>query len=278
MKLIPISDIHVDFLEARGGKHPLRADGIQALFPQIESDGEDQVVCACGDVGEGLLGCVYLQRLLSMYPKLHVVYVPGNHEFYSHNYDRLIEQFKLVNRTGERLHVLDGIYDVIAIVNDVAFVGGTLWTNFNNNDDSAKFAAGRSMNDFKAITSGFKNANLFSPARVVQEHHICRNNIKFGLTKVARQFEKRVVLTHHKPYLDEVQQDLVTFAYESDAINHVLADDDSIAPQYWFYGHTHKSDYKRFPTTNKIVEIVANPVGYPTEHHNPYRTECVLEI
>jgi hypothetical protein len=75
-KLSVLSDLHTEFA---GHDPPKDLTGVD-------------VIVASGDIGPGSSG---LNWLLDNFPRyLPVVYVPGNHEYYKHNYPALLEKLR----------------------------------------------------------------------------------------------------------------------------------------------------------------------------------------
>lgn len=66
----------------------------------------------------------FVSDLLARHPHLHVVLVPGNHEYYGKTIDETESQLEALR--GDRCHVL---LNSVAVIGGVMFVGGTLWAN-----------------------------------------------------------------------------------------------------------------------------------------------------
>jgi Icc-related predicted phosphoesterase len=128
MKLHILSDLHTEF----------------ASFSAPDT-GADVVILA-GDIGVGLDG---IQWAASQFPKVPVIYVPGNHEYYDHDI-ALIDE--LVKHSPPNIHVLNN--DKI-VLNGVRFLGSTLWTDFKLYGEGAAWfsrqRAKRSIEDFASI-------------------------------------------------------------------------------------------------------------------------------
>lgn len=106
--LLVLSDLHLEF-----SNHD----------PPEDLTGVD-IVVAAGDISPGVSG---LHWLLDNFPRyLPVVYVPGNHEYYKHNYPALLAKLKDQAR-GTNVRVLNN--DLVRI-NGITFLGTTLWTDF----------------------------------------------------------------------------------------------------------------------------------------------------
>ena len=78
MKIRIYSDLHLEF-------------GRYASYLN-ERHGEDLVILA-GDIHVGVDGVIWAKHT---FPHVPVVYVMGNHEYYGENFDKLVEECKIV--------------------------------------------------------------------------------------------------------------------------------------------------------------------------------------
>ena len=111
MKLLVLSDLHLEF-----GRLSTVIDG-----RGIE-EGADVVVLA-GDIAEGERGIRWARETLI---SKEIIYVAGNHEFYSHGFEALTDRMREVARQMD-VHFLER--DEV-MIGGVRFLGTTLWTNF----------------------------------------------------------------------------------------------------------------------------------------------------
>ena len=185
-----------------------------------------------------------------------VIMVMGNHEHYGFNYQKTYP------------HIAANLPDNIVLlenqthtIDDVVFVGATLWTDMNNNDPLTMYHMSRSMNDYKQVTMFNEVKNVYhrlTPEKTVEDHHKSKQFIK---ETVENKFDQKfVVVTHHAPskasikpwYADDT---LMNGAYSSDLSKFILEN-----PQIklWTHGHTHDTfDYMIGST-----RVVCNPRGY----------------
>jgi predicted phosphodiesterase len=107
-KLLVLSDLHLD---------------LATHDPPKDLFGVD-VVIAAGDMGPGVSG---LNWLLDNFPSyMPIVYVPGNHEYYKHNYPSLLAKLRKQGK-GNNVRIL--INDAVKL-EGITFLGTTLWTDF----------------------------------------------------------------------------------------------------------------------------------------------------
>jgi Icc-related predicted phosphoesterase len=204
-----------------------------------------------------------------------VVYVMGNHEHYRFQYQKtwahIAEQLPdNVTLLENQTHTID----------DVVFVGATLWTDMNNADPLTMFHMKGSMNDYKQITQFNEAKNVYhrlDPERTVSDHYKSKQFIKE--TVEADPTRKYVVVTHHAPTKASIKpryagDTLMNGAYSSDLSDLIL---DNPQIKLWTHGHTHDVfDYMVGST-----RVICNPRGYQNyeERANLFRAnEFEIEL
>lgn len=218
----------------------------------------------------------------------NVIYVAGNHEHYHGDYATTLKELKENLGYLTNLHILD---KESAIIGDVLFVGGTLWTDMNNEDPLTLHAISRMMNDFRCVqntnrevtfrtnvplldeTGGVRKGELgqeltqaefktrpakFSPEDAVVDHKMFMQYLR---TVIEGKFgDKVVVCGHHAPskqsthprYADE---QLMNGGYSSNLEEFII---DHPQIKLWTHGHTHEE----FDYVIGETRIVCNPRGY----------------
>lgn len=240
MKLHILSDVHNEF----------------SVFEAPETDAD--VVILAGDIDVGTRAMSWAKQF-----KKPVIYLLGNHEFYGHTYEEVIEETKRQTE-GTSIHFLD---NQELILEGVRFLGATLWTDFQVFGESrsvlAMMTAQQLMNDYKHIRIGSEQRRLTpDDTRALHE-----KAVSFLKAKLAEPFEgKTVVITHHAPSLESVaerfKQDILTCAFASD-LTALMGPNVAL----WVHGHVHNSsDYVCHGT-----RVVCNPRGY--QHHNEAASE-----
>lgn len=249
------SDFHLEHYE-RKPQH-----GQPILLEKVD------VLVAAGDIAVGSSAPGYLRKQYGKKAR-HIVYVPGNHEFYGR--DILETQLYI----KEACHNNDIVFlddDNYATIDDLVFVGGTLWTDFNlNGNVSDGLEEARAcLTDFRVIRNG---DDLLTPEDTVVMHNKTLARIKKTLGNHGPLGDKRtVVVTHHGPSLNSVHDRYVGDGLNP-AFNSNLFLEDGWGPDLWIHGHVHDPfDYKIGRT-----RVVANPRGYPNETYKP--EEYVLKI
>jgi len=212
----------------------------------------------------------FFQECCERFP--HVIYIMGNHEHYHGDYNDTVTVLR--NRLGylANLHILD---KEMVQLGDVSFIGGTLWTDMNKEDDITLLHMKGMMNDFRCVTNSKNVVNykifdennnaqfrtraaMFTPEDAVVDH---RAMIEYIRIMIEGKFDQKfVVVGHHSPsklstkpqYENEV---IMNGGYSSDLSEFIL---DHPQIKLWTHGHTHhKFDYMIGST-----RIVCNPRGY----------------
>lgn len=191
-----------------------------------------------------------------------VIYVPGNHEWYSPRNNFTIPEEK--ERAAE-LAVSFGIHLLMTssvVIDGVRFLGTTLWTDYDLHGDreySMKVAR-LGMNDHRLIFPVYQGVPL-APEMARDWHLAERSWLEESLTKKPTEggpFQKTVVITHHSPHASSVHK-----KYSGDPFNPAYHSDLSLLVEgggadLWIHGHTHSSfDYVAGGT-----RVVCNPKGY----------------
>ena len=231
----------------------------------------------------------FFQRCSEKFP--HVIYILGNHEHYHGDFANTATHLKEVLGYLTNIYVLD---NEVKTINDVTFIGGTLWTDMNKEDPNTLYQISRSMNDFICVKNSNRVVNFkawvpldkpaemtdeewfnsdinlrsqpefktrpstFSPEDAVEEH-------KKFLTYLSSVIEenpagKFAVVGHHAPsklstHPRYKKQAVINGGYSSD-LNEFIIDHPQI--KLWTHGHTHEDfDYMLGST-----RIVCNPRGY----------------
>lgn len=270
MYLFPISDVHID--------HNFDAYFAEDYFEEIFDflhEYDEVVVCACGDIGTRMQGLFWLLKMVEHFPNIHVVYTPGNHEFYGSSMTVLSYDLAMLgNHLHPRLHILDGEYVFRHTINGVNFIGATLWTDINHNNSHAANVVQREMNDYKAIMNS--RGHLISTDNTFNTHCNQRKSMFMLFNRCGRE-GKMVAMSHHHPILPkEPVTDVVSYAYYSDLS--ILFNEADYLPEYWFCGHTHQSHVRTEKFPSGEVTFVSNQVGYPHQLQTGFSTACVFEI
>ena len=185
----------------------------------------------------------------------HVVYVPGNHEFY-HGY-----WYKSLKHLCDECGKFPNIYFLergTKVINDVTFIGATIWTDCNKLDPLTMNFLEGAMNDYRLIRNDKQGYGKLRTAHTVSRHIETITYIKHRL---AENVDKKVVVVgHHAPTSQSIHPRYVrdremNGGYSSD-LSELILDNPQIL--LWTHGHMHDPvDYMVGPT-----RVVCNPRGY----------------
>ncbi|MGZ4304249.1 MAG: metallophosphoesterase [Solirubrobacteraceae bacterium] len=250
MRLYVLSDLHLE----------------RERFTPVPVDAD--VVVLAGDIAVGTDGVQWAREWADGRP---VLYVVGNHEFYGHAVDELINDMRKAS-SGSSVRVLEN--DEL-IIDGVRFLGCTLWSDFefDGPDQRTKsmLLAERAVNDYGQIESGSGGCPL-TPDDTRQLHLVSRGWLTQRLAD--SHPGPTVVVTHHAPLIrsrpsSPVLRALVG-AFASDVTD--LMSGDRVA--LWIFGHTHRvADLELHGT-----RVISNPRGYPHQPVAGFDPACVIEV
>lgn len=190
----------------------------------------------------------------------HVLYVLGNHEFYGDEYEEAKVKIRNTLQHLTNISILDNQHKII---DDVLFIGSTLWTDFNKEDPISMWQSGRVMNDYGLIRvkheeDGEIISRRLQPQDTLKMHYNSKQYVKDAL--IAHLKQKTVVVTHHCPTAKSVHAKYQRDVHVNGAFFSNQEEIMRVYPQIalWTHGHTHeKFDYEVFNT-----RVVCNPRGY----------------
>jgi predicted phosphodiesterase len=203
-----------------------------------------------------------------------VVYVAGNHEFYGFKWQKTLDV--LADHCSKYSNV-DFLEASAVTLEDVTFVGGTLWTDLRNGDPFVLHDIRSLMNDYRAILDDTQGHTKLKPITPVMRH---KRTLKVFSEIIAQDpASKYVVVGHHAPSFQSVPDEYrheftMNSAYATDLSEFIL---DRPQIKAWIHGHMHD------PVDYKIGEtrILANPrgyLGYETRANTWHGSELVVEI
>jgi predicted phosphodiesterase len=197
----------------------------------------------------------------------HVLYVMGNHEHYHGDFATSADTLRTALKEFPNIRLMD---KESVTIDDITFIGGTLWTDMNKEDPHTLYSIKGVMNDFRIIKNSSRKVTFkdevgkfherearFCPEDTVEDH----KDMKAFIDEATKDSTKKyVVIGHHSPsklsthprYKNEV---MMNGAYSSDLSEFIL---DHPQIKLWTHGHTHDPyDYMIGST-----RIVCNPRGY----------------
>lgn len=245
MKLRVLSDLHLEFCE---------------FVIQPLPDDLNTVLVLAGDIAPFAMPTLlrpFLQKAASQFKA--VCYVPGNHEFYHGKWPDALEHAQSWGIAN--VHIMDRAR---VDIDEVAFLGATLWTDMAKGDPVVIQNAEWSMADFSEIyvtpRQGSKN-KILTAAHIIEDHNVSRKWLDIELAAARSENKQAVVITHHG-----VSPKSIHYKYEGNPLNGAFISDLSPVllrhkPALVIHGHTHSSfDYRIGGTQGP--RVVVNPRGY----------------
>ena len=214
----------------------------------------------------------FFKRCSFQFP--HVIYIMGNHEFYNGRFYASVEHMREECARFPNIYMLE---NDIKVIDDVTFVGATLWTDMNKGDPLTMHAIEGMMNDFRIIKNDKRNYASMSARDVVTRH---ARTLGYFRSVLAEQYDKKfVVVGHHSPSFQSVHpryahETLMNGGYHSDLSEFIM---DHPQIKLWVHGHTHHPfDYEIGNT-----RVVCNPRGYENDGYcegTGWNPNIVLEV
>jgi predicted phosphodiesterase len=195
----------------------------------------------------------FLKRCSFQFP--HVVYVAGNHEFYHGKWKASLQHLRDECAKFPNVYFLERD---IKVINEVSFIGATLWTDCNKGDPLTMHALTDMMNDFRIIRNDELGYTKLRPAHIMHRHHQTVGYLKSVLPDMK---DKKVVFVgHHGPssmstHPRYASDYLMNGGYRSD-LSELILDNPQIV--LWTHGHMHDPFDYMIGTTR----VVCNPRGY----------------
>ena len=237
MKIQIASDLH---LEMRRHHEP----EIHDFYPVEDRD----VLVLAGDIGTYMNGWSFIEQELRRSP---VIYVPGNHEYYSwQKREHIDDAWRQKAKQNPDLHYL--IAEAVAI-GGIRFWGAPWYSDlFSRRAPGYLRLIAESLNDFDPKFNDFGRWTVY---RHLEE--------RARQTQLLREEADLVdvVVTHWPP-----TRDAIAPRFKGDALNGYFVNDredlvEDIGAQIWISGHVH--DPYRAVVGNTLV--IGNPTGYPRE-------------
>lgn len=215
-----------------------------SFFKEKEAD----IAIIAGDLASGTDGEFFIRHLTNL--GYIVIYVLGNHEFWFNDIDDIIQQWRDIAKKIDGFYFLEK--DTVTI-NNVDFIGATLWTSFGTKDISEDidwfiYQGVKGSKDFEFI-------NKLKPNIWKHLHFQAREYI-FGQLNPDR---KQVVITHYCPSElsshDRYRTDTINNSLFFSELGNKIAYSNIL---FWIHGHTHDSYNYFINNTN----VLCNPRGY----------------
>lgn len=248
MRTLILADLHLDFWfeDSR--------DPFADVLPEMET--LDCIILA-GDVSNRpqTNWAPAFHHLAKCAPNAIIYAIPGNHDYYSFQFDMEDSLSELAVENGVLLaqkRLID--------LKSIRFLCATLWTDMELGagfEENSRRVADK-MNDYNFIRVAGRGYRRLQPSDTIMRH---RDHLAWLEETLATPFEgKTVVVTHHAPHTDVFSPNHAKgfeAVYASDLGDQIRR----FEPDLWCYGHYHQGlDVSAGETQIKNVSL-----GYPEE-------------
>jgi predicted phosphodiesterase len=195
----------------------------------------------------------FLKRCSFQFP--HIIYIAGNHEFYHGKWKASIQYLRDECSKFTNIYFLE---QGLKVIDDVTFIGATLWTDCNKGDPLTLHSLSNMMNDFSIIRNDEHGYTKLRPAHTMHRHH---HTVSYFKTVLADSKDSKVVIVgHHAPTMNSIHEKyrkdfIMNGGYASD-LSELILNHPQI--KLWTLGHMHD------PHSYYIGDtfVVCNPRGY----------------
>lgn len=266
------SDVHLDFDVQYAHRREHLTDQFKDLthvwFPEPMNEDLETILVLPGDLWHSRKflsrrwenGKSWLGQLAERFHS--VVFILGNHDYWDGNLSlepqKVREELKA--QALSNVHFLE---DEVAIIGNVKFIGGTLWTSFDDASPLVMMNAPNIMQpDYKLIRHGPGYVKV-RPAHFYSVHRQTRSFILANAHRDSPE-QRVVVVTHMAPSFQSVHEkyrsnqfDMMANHYYYSALENDIFHPDFVA-DLWCHGHMHAhADYVIDRT-----RVLCNPRGY----------------
>jgi predicted phosphodiesterase len=208
----------------------------------------------------------FLSRVSFQFP--WTIMIAGNHEYYHGKWPSALNILRAECAHFPNIYFLE---NEVKVIEDITFIGCTLWTNMGRGNPHSMYHATTCMNDYHVIRNENAGYTRLRPAHTMAAH---RTSLEYIKTVVAEKHDQKfVVVGHHAPTPLSVHEMYKHDVLMNDNFYSDLSEFIMDRPQIkvWIHGHTHHPfDYKMGET-----RIVCNPRGYPQEfqRHSAFKLQ-----
>lgn len=235
------SDIHLEF---------------GPFNPESTGKEKETILTIAGDFAPGVARA-QLEACCNTFE--HVIYVPGNHEYYRQVLEDTDAAFRVFEQETANFHFLNPGCRLFEN-QKLRIIGGTLWTDLEGGNPWTVSDARAYMNDYRQIKRRLSEEKTF-PLRPKDTLLINAEHRKFFEEELKKPFEgKTIVVSHHAPSLDLLDKAWPSHTASNPFYGNTGLEEwfDEYNIEAWFHGHTHLRQRHKIGKGN----IWANPRGY----------------
>lgn len=279
MKFRLLSDLHLDIYPNYRNMDTKEFN--EFFYPRDKND----ILVIAGDLSHGR--DVEFNKKLFNYLSTHfkeTIFVLGNHDYWYTTIKKSLELYRYAAKDFANIHILQ---NESVIIDNIRFIGTTLWTDLNRGNSLDKLYFNTGMMDPRkirkevevlpelyngAIRTGRDDYSLeyvdnlwhtgmpyINADDVLKEHELA---LEFLDKELSDTSYKTVVITHHLPSEKSVDK-----KFKGSPLNYSFVSNldyliEKYQPVYWVHGHTH-TDCSYFIGETKVI---CNPKGYYNEN------------
>lgn len=197
----------------------------------------------------------------------NIIYVPGNHEHYKGYVDETYDVLSIELAAYDNIHLLDGAH---VDIDDVRFIGGTLWTDVNCGCPLTENYLRSGLNDYRLVQWS-KTYHKLTPSDTAKFHQRTKNLIDIA----SKDHDKVVVVGHHAPSEHSIHEKYKHERYMNGGYFSNMDGFIYVRPQIklWTHGHMHDN----FDYTIGETRVICNPRGYDDENAG-FNPDQIFEI
>lgn len=203
----------------------------------------------------------FFQQVCEEFP--HIIYIFGNHEYYNGDFATGLYHARKKLSYLKNLHILE---KEKFILNDITFLCGTMWTDFDKKDEYGMRLIEHRMNDFQLVNNSNKKSTdgYFRPGFCADDAYDEHQKfLSFVREELSNEDNRKVVMvTHHCPSKICIPEKyrgyefaIMNPGYVSDLDDFIL---DNPKISHWICGHSHRRLDAMIGPTN----ILMNCRGY----------------
>jgi predicted phosphodiesterase len=253
MKVKVLSDLHHD-----------KTDYQRTFFPKDKEHG----LILAGDIFHSfsVMNQMKLQQMCQNFK--WVIYVLGNHDYEGSSINGRLVQWRNFSKKFTNLYILE---NESIVLDDVRYIGATLWTNYFNKNPIYMNIAQMSMPEFELVKNN--NGDKLIADDIYDLHASTISYFSIELSQVS--VEKTVIISHHMPLRQSVDS-----KFANHPLNCAFYSDLSSLFQkydfnYWIHGHTHTSADYMF----QAKRVICNPRGYGIKAQNrSFQENFIIEL
>lgn len=244
MKIMVASDLHLE--------HGL--GGLSQIIPETAFYEHPEVIVLAGDIDSHSNIQNTLEEICELFLDSRVIYIPGNHEYYSMH----LSIDEINRRLFKEVDDLKDFYKVELLnnssttINGINFYGGCMWSDVKDGDQNCITCGDE---DFIGMTID-KSRELHDKFKVGLDNHIAR----YGM-------EKSVVVSHFSP---SMRYSHPGFPLKDGYARYFSANMDQYLDsklKAWIFGHTHFSVHD---IAKNGTHVISCQKGYGFEEGSIY--------